>query len=80
MAAVVIQPDFYARGVTDLNLVFNTANKSLKSLRFTPWSETVLLEPDEETQLAIDEIMGRYAPDAQTEIAISENYPIARSR
>ncbi|MBH0022002.1 metallophosphoesterase [Pseudoalteromonas sp. SWXJ133] len=73
--ALVIQPDFYARGVTDLNLIFNTANKTLSSYDYQHVDTRTSIEPDEETKLAIDEIMGRYAPDADTEIAISENYP-----
>ncbi|MBH0031106.1 metallophosphoesterase [Pseudoalteromonas sp. SWYJZ98] len=73
--ALVIQPDFYARGVTDLNLVFDTADKTLSRYDYQHVDTRTSIEPDEETKLAIDEIMGRYAPNAGTEIAISENYP-----
>ena len=73
--ALVIQPDFYARGVADLNLVFNTANKALSRYDYQHVDTRTSIEPDEETKLAINEIMGRYAPDADTEVAISENYP-----
>ncbi|MBG9998177.1 metallophosphoesterase [Pseudoalteromonas sp. NSLLW24] len=73
--ALVIQPEFYARGVTDLNLVFNTADKALSRYDYQHVDTRTSIEPDEETKLAIDEVMGRYAPDADTEIAISENYP-----
>ena len=76
--SLVIQPDFYARGVTDLNLVFNTTDKSLNRYDYQTVDTETSIEPDEDTKQAIDVIMGRYAPDAQTEIAISENYPNAQ--
>ncbi|WP_372759824.1 metallophosphoesterase [Pseudoalteromonas sp.] len=72
--ALVIQPDFYAKGITDLNLTFSTGDKTLKNIDYKTLKTDTITERDAATQQAIDTIMGRYAPDAQTEIAISENY------
>jgi len=72
--AIVIQPNFYAKGITDLNLTFDTSNKTLKNVDYKTVKTDTITERDTTTQQAIDTIMGRYAPDAQTEIAISENY------
>ena len=73
--AIVLQPDFYAKGITDLTLNFNLADKSSPVVDYKTIETDTIVERDETTKLAIDEIMGRYAPDAETEIAISENYP-----
>ena len=73
--AIVLQPDFYAKGITDLTLNFNLADKSSPVVDYKTIETDTIDERDEATKLAIDEIMGRYAPDAETEIAISENYP-----
>ncbi|MBH0061159.1 metallophosphoesterase [Pseudoalteromonas sp. NZS71] len=73
--AIVLQPDFYAKGITDLTLTFNLADKSSPVVDYKTIETATIDERDEATKLAIDEIMGRYAPDAETEIAISENYP-----
>ena len=73
--AIVLQPDFYAKGITDLTLTFNLADKSSPVVDYKTIETDTIVERDETTKLAIDEIMGRYAPDAETEIAISENYP-----
>jgi len=75
--AIVIQPDFYATGITDLTLNFNLADKSSPVIDYKTIDTDTIVERDETIKLAIDEIMGRYAPDAETEIAISENYPTA---
>ena len=75
--SVVIQPNFYAKGLIDVNLTFNTTDKSLSSIDHTMVETESITHIDEKTQTAINTIMGRYAPDAQTEIAISENYPTA---
>ena len=75
--AIVIQPDFYAKGITDLTLEFNLADKTSPVVNYQTIATETITERDEPTKQAIDEIMGRYAPDAQTEIAISENYPSA---
>lgn len=73
--AIVLQPDFYAKDITDLTLNFNLADKSSPVVDYKTIETDTIDERDETTKLAIDEIMGRYAPDAETEIAISENYP-----
>ncbi|WP_282131835.1 metallophosphoesterase [Pseudoalteromonas aliena] len=73
--AIIVQPDFYAKGITDLTLKFNLADKSAPIVDYKTVETESVSELDETTQQAINAIMGRYAPDAQTEIAISENYP-----
>ncbi|MBB1277504.1 metallophosphoesterase [Pseudoalteromonas sp. SR43-3] len=73
--AIVLQPDFYAKGITDLTLNFNLADKSSPVVDYKTIETDTIDGRDEATKLAIDEIMGRYAPDVETEIAISENYP-----
>ncbi|GAA78620.1 metallophosphoesterase [Pseudoalteromonas sp. BSi20495] len=73
--AIVIQPDFYAKGITDLTLDFDLADKSSPVVDYKTIETDSINERDETTKQAIDEIMGRYAPDAETEITISENYP-----
>jgi predicted MPP superfamily phosphohydrolase len=72
--AIVIQPDFYAKGISDVNLVFNLADKSLINVDYKTIETKLINERDEPTKQIIDTIMGRYAPDAQTEVAVSENY------
>lgn len=72
--ALVIQPDFYAQGVTDLTLTFNLKDKTLQSHEYQTIETDSIDTIDQDMQNAIDRIMGKYAPDAQTEIAISENY------
>ena len=56
--ALVIQPEFYARGVTDLNLVLILADKALSRYDYQHVDTRTSIEPDEETKLAIDEDNG----------------------
>lgn len=75
--SIVIQPNFFAQGLTDLTLTFNLEDKTLADVGYNTVPTTSITTRDESTKTAIDEIMGRYAPDANTEIAVSENYPTA---
>ena len=75
--SIVIQPNFFAQGLTDLTLTFNLEDKTLADVDYNTVATTSITTQDESTKNAIDEIMGRYAPDANTEIAVSENYPTA---
>jgi len=77
--SVVIQPFYSAQGATLLDLEFDLATKKAK-----PFSCDTMKEDLEVAYLdavhqplveKIDEIMGRFAPDVNTEIAVSENYP-----
>ncbi|MGV2988572.1 metallophosphoesterase [Vibrio sp. E150_011] len=70
----VVLPDFNAKGYTDIEIVFDLADKSAsfaKPIKSTDIETTSLT--DENTQAKIDTILGRYAPDAHTEIAVSKN-------
>ncbi|MGO3300014.1 MAG: hypothetical protein ACTILD_04735 [Pseudoalteromonas sp.] len=73
--SLIIQPNFFAQGLTDLQLTFDLANKTLKDIDYSTIDTTLIKTLDTELQGEIDLIMGRYAPDASTEIAVSENYP-----
>lgn len=76
--SVVIQPNFFAQGLTDLTLTFNLATKTLSNIDYNTVATSTISTIDIETQQQIDLIMGKYAPDAQTEIALSQNYPTVK--
>ncbi|CCQ12454.1 5'-nucleotidase [Pseudoalteromonas luteoviolacea B = ATCC 29581] len=73
--ALVIQPNFFAQGLTDLTLRFNTQSKALIDYKYETKLSSRLDYVDPVMALKIDEIMGKYAPDSNTAIAFSENYP-----
>lgn len=75
--AIVIQPNFFAQGFTDIELVFDAKQKTLVDHKYKARLTEEILDPDLITEERIDLIMGKYAPDASTEFAISENYPTA---
>ena len=75
--SLVIQPNFFAQGLTDLTLTFDLKDKSIIDVDYNTVSTSDIMTVSTDTKTAIDEIMGRYAPDANTEIAVSENYPSA---
>ena len=75
---VVIQPEFYGKGYTDLKLVFRLSDKVVTDIDYRTYATADVLSVDANTSASIDEIMGLYAPDAETEIAVSENYPDQR--
>lgn len=78
----VFLPDFNAKGYTDIEITFNTENKQVVSHNFGLYGEynannIGILEDDDtdqEVKDAIDKIMGEYAPDASTEIAIAYDF------
>ena len=72
---LVIQPEFYGKGYTDLKLVFRLSDKVVTDVDYKTYATADVLSVDANTAATIDEIMGLYAPDAETEIAVSENYP-----
>ena len=73
--SIVIQPNFYARGITDLSIQFNLTDKTVKDIDYDTVTTTDISKTDSATETAIAEIIGRYAPDANSEVAVSENYP-----
>lgn len=73
--SVVIQPNFFAQGLTDLELTFDLATKTVADINYSTLATAQINTFDEALQTHIDFLMGKYAPDANTEIAISENYP-----
>ncbi len=75
--SIVIQPNFFAQGLTDLTLTFDTASKALNNIDYTTVATNEITTIDATTQQQVDFIMGKYAPDTQTEIALSQNYPSA---
>ncbi|MGS0497494.1 metallophosphoesterase [Pseudoalteromonas mariniglutinosa] len=75
--SLVIQPNFFAQGLTDLELTFDLATKTVSDINYNTVATANIGTVDEALQTQIDFLMGKYAPDANTEIAISENYPSA---
>ncbi len=73
--SLVIQPNFFAQGLTDLELTFDLTTKTVADINYSTLATTQINTFDEALQTQIDFLMGKYAPDANTEIAISENYP-----
>lgn len=73
--ALVIQPNFFAQGLTDLTLNFDAQSKALIDYEYKTIPSTSLNYVEPQMASTIDEIMGRYAPDANTAIAFSENFP-----
>lgn len=73
--SVVIQPNFFAQGLTDLELTFDLTTKTVADINYSTLATAQISTFDEALQTQIDFLMGKYAPDANTEIAISENYP-----
>ncbi|WP_372770377.1 metallophosphoesterase [Pseudoalteromonas sp.] len=73
--ALVVQPNFFAQGLTDLSLTIDTVSKKLINYDYKTHLTTTIDTIDQQMVSRIDEIMGRYAPDANTAIAFSENFP-----
>lgn len=72
----ILLPDFNAKGYTDVTVTFDLATKTV----ITPETIAELditesLPINETTKRRIDGIMGTYAPDANTEIAVSLKQP-----
>ena len=73
---MVVLPDFNAKGYTEVDITFNLADKSAVISQPIVSTDIELMSPvDSTTQHKIDAILGRYAPDAHTEIAVSKGQP-----
>jgi 2',3'-cyclic-nucleotide 2'-phosphodiesterase (5'-nucleotidase family) len=72
---VVVQPEFYADGVTEVNLNFDLSNKTVVGVGSRNYVTRDVAVPDADMVGEIDQIMGRYAPDASTEVAVAEKAP-----
>jgi len=75
--SLVIQPNFFAQGLTDIELKFDTKLKKLKNYSYKTINTNSIETVHQPLVNTIDSIMGKYAPDANTLIAVSENYPSA---
>ncbi|MGR5093318.1 metallophosphoesterase [Vibrio maritimus] len=73
--STVVLPDFNAKGYTDITVTFDLATKTATTSAPQPQSIAESSPIDQTTQTKIDSIMGTYAPDASTEIAISQKQP-----
>jgi predicted MPP superfamily phosphohydrolase len=73
--SIIIQPNFFAQGVTDIELIFDTKLKNLKTYNYKTVNTNSLETVYQPLVEKVEEIMGKYAPDANTLIAVSENYP-----
>ncbi|GMQ47625.1 metallophosphoesterase [Vibrio sp. 10N] len=72
----VLLPDFNAKGYTDVTVTFDLATKTaITPETIAELDITESLPIDETTKRRIDGIMGTYAPDANTEIAVSLKQP-----
>ncbi|MCL9773967.1 metallophosphoesterase [Vibrio methylphosphonaticus] len=73
---MVVLPDFNAKGYTDIEITFNLSDKSAVITQPIVSTDIELTSSvDQTTQNKIDTILGRYAPDAHTEIAVSKSQP-----
>lgn len=72
---LVVQPDFYGDGLTDIRLRYSLASKTLSIDNVANIDTKDIDGVDEEVAAAIDDIMARYAPEADVEIAIAETSP-----
>lgn len=73
---LVIQPDFYADGLTDIRLQYLLNNRQIASHDIQNIDVRSIAGVDDEVAVGINAIMARYAPDARLEIALSENFPV----
>ncbi len=72
---MVVQPNFYGQGLTDLTLTFDSQTKALINSDYKVVVTDTLTQADPIVKAKIDAIMAQYAPESQSEIAVSENYP-----
>ncbi|MGF1748389.1 metallophosphoesterase [Vibrio cionasavignyae] len=73
---MVVLPDFNAKGYTDIEITFDLNDKSAVITQPIVSTDIELSSSvDSTTQHKIDAILGRYAPDAHTEIAVSKSQP-----
>ncbi len=76
---IVIEPDIYGAGAAvfevDFDLVSKTATPVSTNIDNIHVPTAQLTDINDTVATKIDEIMGRYAPDANTSIGVSENFP-----
>jgi len=70
---LVIQPDFYANGVTRVDVDVNLGTRAVSSIRRTEKPVSELTEVNATVNQAISSVMARYAPNARTAVAYLEN-------
>lgn len=72
---LVLQPDFYGDGLSDLTLTYSLPGKTRTAASVVNKLMEEQNEFDSETDDAIAAIMSKYAPDAHTDIAVVEKHP-----
>nr|WP_281388630.1 metallophosphoesterase [Litorivivens lipolytica] len=73
---LVLQPDFYGDGLSDLTLTYSLPGKKRSAPPNVVNIEVEDLDTfDADTQNAIDAIMAKYAPEAFTDVAVVDSYP-----
>ncbi len=70
---IVIQPDFSADGVTQLDIQYNLQTASIAGHTYKEQLVSELTAIDSEVDTAINNILAQYAPNADTPIAVVEN-------
>lgn len=58
----MIQPNFFAQGLTDLELTFDLTTKTVADIKYSTLATTQINTFDEALQTQIDFLMGKYAP------------------
>ncbi len=61
---IILQPNFSAKGITRLDLDIDLSTKTIIQSRHNDYRTKDLIEVDTEFQLRVDEVVQRYAPDA----------------
>ncbi|MDX1505051.1 MAG: metallophosphoesterase [Spongiibacter sp.] len=72
--AIVVQPDFYADGLSDIRLRYSLTTGQRLDYSVTNVEVRDVPGVDATVAAAIDDVMQRHAPEARAEISISENY------
>lgn len=75
---ILIQPDFFADGLSDVTLRYRLSDKRLLDASVDEIQVRDIAEPDAATQQVIDGIVQKYSPDAHVEIALAEDQPSAQ--
>ncbi len=76
---LLIQPDFYAEGLSDVQLRYALSDKRLLEVGVDNIVVRDIAEIDAELSQHVDAIVRQYAPDAYAEIALSEQQPSERN-
>ncbi|MCJ8270218.1 MAG: metallophosphatase, partial [Psychrosphaera sp.] len=70
---LVIQPNFNANGVTQLDIQYNLQSSTIAGYSYKEQLVSELTATDSEVDTAISNILAQYAPQADTAIAVVEN-------